>query len=81
MQNGQKRKENTAASSSAVKRRRQDDGPSQDAGSFEEELASLQQSTDPSSKWARPQVPAFDPAKEAIVFQQLEVDHYIGELS
>ena len=83
MENGHKRKENAAPSSSAAaKRRRQDEDSSQGAGRFEHELASLQQSTgNPKSKWSRPQVPRFDPAKDAIVFQQLEVDHYVGELS
>ena len=29
-------------------------------------------------RWKRPDPPQIDPSKESLVFQQLEVDHYIG---
>lgn len=28
--------------------------------------------------WRRPAVPEFDPSKDTLTFQQLEVDHYVG---
>ncbi len=31
-------------------------------------------------RWGRPPLPELDAAKDALVFQQLELDHYIGEL-
>lgn len=31
-----------------------------------------------STKWSRPPVPEINPAKDTIVFQQLDLDHYIG---
>lgn len=30
------------------------------------------------AKWARPTLPPIDPKKDAIVFQQIDLDHYIG---
>ena len=33
-----------------------------------------------SGKWSRPQVPPIDPKKDSVVFQQVEVEHYIGKL-
>ena len=81
MENGQKRKENSPpSSSSSSKRRRGDEDGSEGAAGFERELAALQATADPTSKWSRPPVPSFDPATDAMVFQQLEVDHYTGEL-
>ncbi|XP_060591908.1 DNA polymerase delta catalytic subunit-like isoform X2 [Ruditapes philippinarum] len=32
-----------------------------------------------SAKWARPPVPPIDPKKDALVFQQIDLDHYIGK--
>jgi hypothetical protein len=31
-------------------------------------------------RWGRPPLPDLDTAKDALIFQQLELDHYIGEL-
>lgn len=31
-----------------------------------------------SIKWARPDLPQINPKKDAVVFQQLDVDHYTG---
>ncbi len=31
-------------------------------------------------RWGRPPLPELDAAKDALIFQQLELDHYIGEL-
>ena len=33
-----------------------------------------------SSKWSRPAVQHFDPMTESLIFQQLDVDSYTGEL-
>lgn len=75
-----KRKGSPDASSSA-KRSRNDDGNSgSQGGGFEEELAALEFVNDknPSAKWSRPAVPKLNPLTDDIVFQQLEVDNYIG---
>lgn len=32
-----------------------------------------------SVKWARPDLPKFNPKTDAVVFQQLDVDHYTGQ--
>ena len=37
------------------------------------------QDAEASSKWTRPPPPDFDPTKDKIVFQQIDVDHYIGK--
>lgn len=76
MDGTQKRKGSPDASSSA-KRPRNDDGK---GGGFEEELAALDFVNDknPSAKWSRPAVPKLNPLTDDIVFQQLEVDNYIG---
>lgn len=31
------------------------------------------------TNWARPPVPPFDPVTTALTFQQLELDHYVGD--
>lgn len=80
MEGNQKRKGSPDASSSA-KRSRNDDGISaSQGGGFEQELAGLDAADDknPSSKWARPPVRKLNPSTDNIVFQQLEVDNYIG---
>ena len=76
MDGTQKRKGSQDGSSSA-KRSRHDDGTS---GGFEEELASLGEVSikNPQSKWPRPVVPKINASTDSIVFQQLEVDNYIG---
>ena len=72
--------------SSTSKRQRSSD--SSQKGSFESELAKFDGADTggqtsggcASLKWPRPPVPSgFDPVKDIIEFQQLEVDHYIGE--
>ena len=35
-------------------------------------------STDFNAKWARPPLPALDPKKDSVAFQQLDLDYYIG---
>lgn len=30
-------------------------------------------------KWARPELPPIDPKKDAVVFQQVDIDHYVGQ--
>ena len=31
------------------------------------------------NKWSRPDPPKIDPSKESLIFQQLDIDNYIGE--
>lgn len=33
-----------------------------------------------SMKWSRPKVPPFDPEVDSLVFQQLDVDYFVGVL-
>ena len=76
MDNNQKRKGSQEGSSSA-KRSRHDEGSS---CTFEDELASLGEvaDKDPKHKWPRPAAPKINPFTERLIFQQLEVDNYIG---
>lgn len=32
-------------------------------------------------RWLRPTLRALDPSTEPLIFQQLEIDHYVGELA
>lgn len=32
-------------------------------------------------RWLRPNLRALDPSTEPLIFQQLEIDHYVGELA
>lgn len=32
-----------------------------------------------SQKWARPDLPVFNPKTDPVIFQQLDVDHYTGQ--
>lgn len=32
-------------------------------------------------RWLRPTLHALDPSTEPLIFQQLEIDHYVGELA
>lgn len=80
MDGTQKRKGSPEGSNSA-KRPRNDDGNSgSQGGGFEEELAALDRAPDknPAAKWPRPAVPKLNPSTDNIVFQQLEVDNYLG---
>lgn len=29
-------------------------------------------------KWCRPELPNFDPRKDPVIFQQIDIDHYTG---
>nr|XP_058940828.1 DNA polymerase delta catalytic subunit-like [Pocillopora verrucosa] len=77
MDNAQKRKGSEEVGSSA-KRSRHDEG---NPRTFEEELALLGEvvDKDPAHKWSRPAAPKLNPSSESLVFQQLEVDNYIGK--
>uniref|UniRef100_G3RT14 DNA polymerase n=1 Tax=Gorilla gorilla gorilla TaxID=9595 RepID=G3RT14_GORGO len=47
----------------------------------EEELQSVLEGVPPSAidpRWLRPTPPALDPQTEPLIFQQLEIDHYVG---
>ncbi|XP_072033784.1 DNA polymerase delta catalytic subunit-like [Amphiura filiformis] len=66
-----------------------------DPSAFEEELAMLEQveaelsqdsewtqptgKTAKNPKWARPKVPSINPANDTLVFQQIDLEHYIGK--
>ncbi len=43
-------------------------------------LTSVTNKLFPLRRWGRPPLPELDAAKDALIFQQLELDHYIGEL-
>ena len=45
---------------------------------FENELANFDPIVSPKLKWRRPPLAALNPSKDAVVFQQLDLDHYIG---
>ncbi|CAH3107211.1 unnamed protein product [Pocillopora meandrina] len=77
MDNAHKRKGSEEVGSSA-KRSRHDEG---NPRTFEEELALLGEvvDKDPAHKWSRPAAPKLNPSSESLVFQQLEVDNYIGK--
>ena len=45
---------------------------------FEEELAKLSGAESRALKWRRPPLPSLDASKDALVFQQLDLDHYVG---
>ena len=47
---------------------------------FEVELAKLGPNESRSSKWHRPPLPSLDASKDALVFQQLDLEHYIGKI-
>ena len=64
------------------KRVRSDD--SEEPFSFEEELASFDSLKRSGSatcrfRWCRPDPPQISPAHDEVVFQQIDIDHYIGE--
>ena len=83
MSAGKRKKE--ATDSLSLKKARPHDDSFGDVMTFEEELAmlnALEGSADTDSKAVskvhRPPVRTIDPTKDTIVFQQLEVDHYVG---
>ncbi|XP_074639008.1 DNA polymerase delta catalytic subunit-like [Acropora palmata] len=82
MDGTQKRKGSPDQSSSA-KRSRNENDSSSDGGSFEKELAAFREDTvayrNPTANWPRPPVPNLNPSTDKIVFQQLELDHYVGK--
>lgn len=47
---------------------------------FEEELAKLGSTESRTLKWRRPDLPFLDVSKDALIFQQLDLDHYIGKM-
>ncbi|CAH1787413.1 unnamed protein product [Owenia fusiformis] len=76
----------------AAKRARNNDWDDEDPSSFEAELAMWEDEAESqeqvigdgpemqttTAKWARPPVPHLDVKKDAIIFQQLDLDTYIG---
>ena len=46
---------------------------------FEQELAKFGPAESRVSTWRRPALPSLDASKDALVFQQLDLDHYIGK--
>ena len=81
MDGTQKRKGSPDQSSSAKRSRNENDSSSH-GGSFEKELAAFREDTvayrNPTANWPRPPVPSLNPSTDKIVFQQLELDHYVG---
>lgn len=81
MDGTQKRKGSPDESSSA-KRSRNENNNSSQGGSFEKELEAFREDTvayrNPTATWPRPPVPNFNPSTDNIVFQQLELDYYVG---
>ena len=79
MESENKRKVDSQASSSAKRWR----GDEEDSSSFEKELATLASAkTGQASRAARrrrPPLPTIDPNSDKIVFQQLDLEHYIGK--
>jgi DNA polymerase delta subunit 1 len=87
MDNSQKRKVSFDEASSSKRSRNDDDFKGVQPSRFESELASLQDSDatkdstrgNPKAKWKRPPIPALDPEKDSIEFQQLDVENYVGK--
>ena len=74
-----KRKSEEGEVLSQKKARQNDDSFGDMHMTFEEELAMLDAlESVTSSKIRRPAVRSIDPKKDSVVFQQLEVDHYVG---
>lgn len=46
---------------------------------FEKELAKFGPAESRALKWRRPPLPSLNASKDALVFQQLDLDHYIGQ--
>ncbi|XP_031548890.1 DNA polymerase delta catalytic subunit-like [Actinia tenebrosa] len=86
MDNSQKRKVDFDEASSSKRSRNDDDFKGVQPSRFENELASLQDTDttkdsnrgNPKAKWKRPPVPSIDPKQDSIVFQQLDVENYVG---
>jgi hypothetical protein len=46
---------------------------------FEQELAKLSSRSSRALKWCRPPLPSLNASNDALFFQQLDLDHYIGK--
>lgn len=87
MDNSQKRKVDFDEASSSKRSRNDDDFKGVQPSRFETELASLQDTdttkdssrSSPKAKWKRPSVPSLRPDYDSIVFQQLDVENYVGK--
>ena len=91
----QKRAGHSAEEESVVKKQRvEEDTPSSDdmQNTFEDDLAFIQAleeeeqmeeqlkvKSSQEARWRRPALPAIDPATTPIIFQQLELDHYLSD--
>ena len=73
---GEKRKPTEALNSSSKRPKAEGEASS---SNFEQELATLAAKCEQHAKWQRPSLPAINPKKDTITFQQLDLDHYIGE--
>ena len=76
-QDGDKRKHDNANNISEDVHKRRKLNEVKPSG-FERELAKLGIAENPTSKWRRPPLPVIDEANDNILFQQLDIDHYIG---
>lgn len=87
MDSSQKRKVDFNETSSSKRSRNDDDFKGVQPSRFENELASLQDTDttkassrgNPKAKWKRPPVPTLRPEHDSIVFQQLDVENYVGK--
>ncbi|XP_046862075.1 DNA polymerase delta catalytic subunit-like [Xenia sp. Carnegie-2017] len=77
-QGGDKRKNDNGDNSSEDVHKRRKLNEVKPSG-FERELAKLGIAENPTSKWRRPPLPVIDEANDNILFQQLDIDHYIGK--
>lgn len=73
---GEKRKPVDTLNSNNKRAKSEDDSQ---GSSFERELMTLASTSCLNTKWSRPSLPALDPKTDSVTFQQLDLDHYIGE--
>ncbi|XP_031365871.1 DNA polymerase delta catalytic subunit isoform X2 [Apis dorsata] len=91
-----KRQFSASSTAKKAKYRNRDEDDDDYPGSFEAELATMDEMEDEfgntmsqvieegpeqentSSKWNRPPPPELNPQKDALIFQQIEIDHYSG---
>lgn len=72
---GEKRKTDYPNSNGSKRAKSDERKPS----GFECELAKFGPTESRTSKWCRPPLPSLDISKDALIFQQLDLDHYIGK--
>jgi DNA polymerase delta subunit 1 len=43
------------------------------------EIGQGPENSNTSQRWSRPELPVFESSKDPIIFQQIDIDHYIGK--